>query len=53
MTTNRTYKEHEMKWQPCAMYRVVCSSGLTLSAIKTFGGRLGQEQSIDSRNLRH
>jgi hypothetical protein len=53
MLTNRTYKEHPMKWQPrAAMYAIVCSFGLT-SAINTFGGRLGQEQSIDSRNLRH
>jgi len=54
MLTTRTYKQHPTKWQPCAaMYPVVCSLGLTLSAIDTFGGRLGQERSIDSRNLRH
>ena len=54
MLNTRTYKQHPTKWQPCAaMYPVVCSLGLTLSAINTLGGRLGQEQSIDSRNLRH
>ena len=54
MMTTRTYKEHSMKWQPCAaMYVVVYSIGLTLSAPNTFGGKLGQEASIDSRNLRH
>jgi len=54
MLMSRTYKEHSMKWQPCAaMYAVVCSLGLTLSANNIFGRRLGQETSIDSRNIRH
>ena len=53
MLKSRTYKEHTMKWQPCAaMYTVVCSLGLTLSATNSFGGRLGQETSIDSRNIK-
>jgi len=54
MLTTRTYKEHSMKWQPsAAMCAVVCSLGLTLSAINTFGGRLGQEASINSRKTKH
>lgn len=53
MLKSRTYKEHTMKWQPCAaMYAVVCSLGLSLSATNIFGGRLGQETSIDSRNIK-
>jgi len=53
MMTSRTYQKHSTKWQPCAaMYTVVCSSGLTLSATNIFGGRLGQEASIDSRRIR-
>lgn len=54
MLTTRTYNEHPMKWQPrAAMYEIVCSLGLTLSAVNTIGGRLGQETSIDSRQFRH
>jgi hypothetical protein len=54
MLTSRTYKEHSPKWQPCAaMYTVVCSLGLTLSATNIFGGRLGQEPSINSRQTKH
>jgi hypothetical protein len=54
MMTSRTNKQHSTKWQPCAaMYTVVCSLGLTLSATNIFGGRLGQEASIDSRRIRH
>ena len=53
MLMSRINKEHSMKWQPCAaMYPVVCSLGLTLSATNIFGGRLGQETSIDSRRIR-
>jgi len=53
MMTSRTYKQPIDKWQPCAaMYTVVCSVGLTLSATNIFGGRLGQETSIDSRHIR-
>jgi hypothetical protein len=49
-----TYKEHSMKWLPrAAMCVVVCSLGLNLSAINMFGGRLGQETSIDSRITKH
>jgi hypothetical protein len=48
----RTHKEHSMKWQPCAaLYSVVCSLGVTSSAINTFGGRPGQETS-DSRQYK-
>ena len=53
MMTGRINKEHSMKWQPsAAMYRVVCSLGLTLSAANIFGGLLGQETSIDSRRIK-
>jgi hypothetical protein len=53
MMTDRTYKEQPIKWQRCAaMYEIVSSLGLTLSAINMFGGRLGQETSIDSRHIR-
>jgi len=53
MMTSRTYQKHSMKWQPVAvMHAVVCSLGLTLSATNIFGGRLGQEASIDSRNIK-
>src|SRR5947208_8571261 len=53
MMTSRTYQKHSTKWQPCAaMYTVVCSLGLSLSATNMFGGRLGQEASIDSRRIR-
>jgi len=53
MMTGRMNKEHSMKWQPCAaMYPVVCSLGLTLSAANIFGGLLGQETSIDSRRIK-
>ena len=45
-------KEHSMKWQPsAAMYRVVCSLGLTLSATNIFGGLLGRQTS-DSRRMK-
>jgi len=53
MLKSRTYKEHTMKWQPCAaMHPVVCSLGMGSSAVNIFGGRLGQETSIDSRNIK-
>jgi hypothetical protein len=53
MLRSRTHKEHSMKWQPCAaMNRCVVSLGLTLSATNIFGGRLGQETSIDSRQYK-
>src|SRR5438034_8693032 len=58
MMTSRTYKEHSTKWQPCAaMYAVVCTLGLSSASVSLrtniFGGRLGQEASIDSRRIRH
>ena len=50
MLTTKTYKEHSIKWQPrAAMYPIVCSLGLTLSALSMFDGRLGQEQFINNR----
>jgi len=53
MMTSRTNKQPVDKWQPCAaMNAVVCSLGLSLSATNIFGGRLGQEASIDSRHIR-
>jgi hypothetical protein len=58
MMTTRTYKQQSTKWQPCAaMHAVVCSLGLSLASVSLrtniFGGRLGQETSIDSRHIRH
>ena len=53
MLTSWIYKEHSTKWQPRgAMRGVVCALGLSLSAVNNFGGRLGQETSIDSRHIR-
>src|SRR6266480_5426961 len=57
MMTSRTNKKHSTKWQPCAaMYTVVCSLGLSSASVSLrtniFGGRLGQEASIDSRYIR-
>jgi len=54
MLTSRTYKEHAAKWQPSAAMRSLCPRvGLTCSSVNIFGGRLGQETAIDSRNIRH
>ena len=58
MMTSRTYQKHTTKWQPCAaMNAVVCSLGLSSASVSLrtniFGGRLGQETSIDSRHIRH
>ena len=58
MMMTRTYKEQSTKWQPCAaMYTVVCSLSLSSASVSLrtniFGGRLGQETSIDSRHIRH
>jgi hypothetical protein len=54
MLMNMTHKEQTMKWQPCAaMYSLVCSLGQTFSATSIFGGRPGQQRSIDNRNIRH
>lgn len=57
MLTSRTDKERVSKWQPgAAMYQPVCASGLSLASVSLgtniFGGRLGQEMSIDSRHTR-
>jgi len=53
MMMTRTYREHSTKWLPsAAMYAVVCSVGLTRSAINIFGGKLGQEMTRDSRYTR-
>src|SRR5437870_5047365 len=57
MMTSRTYQKHSTKWPPCAaMYAVVCSLGLSSASVSLrtniFGGRLGQETSIDSRRIR-
>jgi len=52
MMTNWTFNEHA-KRQPCAaMYGVVSALRLSLSSVHTFSGRLGQEASIDSRNIK-
>lgn len=55
MLTSQTYKEHSTKWQQPggAMRGVVCALGLSLSTVNNFGGKLGQETSIDSRHIRH
>jgi len=54
MMMSRTYKEHVAKWQPSAAMRGVClRTGLSLSPVNTFNGRLGQATSIDSRYIRH
>ncbi len=54
----RTYKEHVAKWQPSAAMRGVClRTGLSSASlplgVNIFGGRLGQETTIDSRYIRH
>ena len=57
MMTSRTYQKPVYKWQPCAaMYTVVCSFGLSSASVSLrtniFGGRLGQETSIEDRQIR-
>ena len=57
MMTSRTYQKPVDKWQPCAaIHTVVCSLGLSSASVSLrtniFGGRLGQEASIDSRHIR-
>jgi len=53
MMMSRKHNEHTMPWQPsAAMYAVVCSSGLTSSALDYFGGRLEQESAINRRNIK-
>jgi hypothetical protein len=57
MMTSRTNKQPVDKWQPCAaMYAVVCALGLSSTSVSLrtniFGGRLGQEASIDSRHIK-
>jgi len=53
MLMSRKHNEHPTKWQPrAAMYMVVCSIGLSLSATNNFGGRLEGRTSIDSRQIR-
>ena len=54
MLKSTTYKEHSMKWQPrAATNPCVVTLDATVSAINMFGGRLGQEASIDSRQDNH
>jgi len=54
MMTTSTYKQHSTRWQPRpAMFAVVCSLGLAASETRKSGGRLGQQMSIDNRNIRH
>jgi hypothetical protein len=54
MMTIRRHKEQMMQWQPgAAMYAIVCSLGLTLSATSTLGDRTGQPISENRRNSRH
>jgi len=57
MMTSRTNQKHSTKWQPCAaMYTVVCALSLSSASVSLrtniFGGRLGQETSIDSRHIK-
>jgi hypothetical protein len=53
MMTSRKQYEHTMSWQPsAAMDAVVCSLGLTSSAIDYFGGKLGQETVINRRQIK-
>ena len=53
MLMSRTHREDSTKWQPCAAtYGSVVSLGLTLSATNIFGGKLGRETSIDSRQYK-
>jgi hypothetical protein len=54
MLTSWTYKEHTPKQPAYAGMGGVCLRvGLSLSSVNIFGGRLGQETSIDSRHTRH
>ena len=53
MLMSWAYKEHSTKWQPsAAIYTVVCSLGLILSATDYFGGSLGQETPINRRHIK-
>jgi hypothetical protein len=57
MMTSRTNKQPVDKWQPCAaMNAVGCALDLSSASVSLrtniFGGRLGQEASIDSRYIR-
>jgi hypothetical protein len=57
MMMSWTYQEHTAKRQPCAGRRGVClRMRLSLASVSLgtniFGGRLGQETSIDSRYIR-
>ncbi len=54
MLTSWTDKEHSPKSRPyTGMRGLACALGLSLPAANNFGGRLGQETSIDSRRIRH
>jgi hypothetical protein len=56
MMTTRKHYEQSMPWQPtaaisaAAMYAIVCSLGLTSSAIDYFGGNLKPEAVINRRH---
>ena len=57
MMTSRTHQKPVDKWHPrAAMNAVVCALGLSSASVSLrtniFGGRLGQETSIDSRRIR-
>lgn len=52
MVMNQTYQKHSTKWQPSgAISLVVGVLGLG-SVVNNFGGGLGQETAVDSRNIR-
>ena len=54
MTTNWTFKEYSAKRQRRGGMHAVClPTVLSLSPAYKFGGRLGNETSIDSRRIRH
>ena len=54
MLMSWTYKKPTTTPTATAAMRGVClRTGLSLSSINTFGGELRQNESIDSRHIRH
>jgi hypothetical protein len=50
---NRAHREQSTRWQRrAATYMVVCSVALNSSTTIIFSGKLGQQMSINSRNIR-
>ncbi len=56
MMMSRKHYEQSMPWQPtaaiCGAAAIVCSLGLTSSAIDYFGGRLDPETVINRRHIK-